>query len=525
MLTAFVIESYQLLQPDSANTTNQLLSQISAQLSSFTVTPSFVNATFSLPSTIPESAGFRPSSTDVNINLLWFLSLTLSLVTAFFTIAAQQWLRSLSLPRQLSVSNAVRLQQCHRRNMSFYQISNIITLLPVLLQIAVVLFLIGLYFFLNNLNERITIVYSAVALFPFVLYAISLFLPLLWPECPFKSPFVPSTAFVLKLIKFSLYVLAMVLFIVPGMLLVRLFTALLVRYGGTTGTVAGQPRARTHWQHVRWKLFANASRFGLHLRNLYASLFKQSGDFWPNLELGHLRRTREKESPRDKADALSAAPSFVPRTELRKLRACYLSLPSAHRIRCALNWLAMHLGYSGEEDISESGNWVLINEKFVSKVNEYLDTSLQDLLLQSLPHDLADSKSERDWVQEVPDITRVFIMLNQLVKLHNFELRRTFVPMLLNACEKQSLEVDAFWENEGVRGMNLPTVCLFQCSLEHTDETRVFEFDSSRTCLCLCIEAKLIFWWQKHAGSSAWQPAALRTSSVSSASSSLNSPL
>ncbi|KIP01116.1 hypothetical protein PHLGIDRAFT_56054, partial [Phlebiopsis gigantea 11061_1 CR5-6] len=93
VLTAFVVESYQSLQPDSASSTNQLLSQISVQLSSFTISPGFVNATSSIPSTSPVPARFRPESTDINVNLLWFLSLTLSLVAAFFTIAAQQWLR------------------------------------------------------------------------------------------------------------------------------------------------------------------------------------------------------------------------------------------------------------------------------------------------------------------------------------------------------------------------------------------------------------------------------------------------
>ncbi|KIP04103.1 hypothetical protein PHLGIDRAFT_57632, partial [Phlebiopsis gigantea 11061_1 CR5-6] len=93
VLTAFVIESYQSLQPGSASTTDQLLYQISVHLSSFTITPGFVNATSPMPPTSSISPNFELDPTDVKINLLWFLSLTLSLVAAFFTIAAQQWLR------------------------------------------------------------------------------------------------------------------------------------------------------------------------------------------------------------------------------------------------------------------------------------------------------------------------------------------------------------------------------------------------------------------------------------------------
>ena len=397
-----------------------------------------------------------------------------------------------------------------------------------MLQIAVVLFLVGLYFFLNEANERITIVYSAVTLFPFVLYATSLFLPLLLPECPFKSPLVPSVAFVLKLLQFLSYVFVMAFAILPAILLARLVTALLVRYGGVATTCSIRA------QHFRWRLFAIASRFELHMRNLHASLFKQTGDFWPNLELQYLRRTgkryqkadeqadgnadenadekadekadetadrktdekadRKTDKKADKkvdsdvfhsdfADALSAAPTFVPRTEFTRLKDCYTSMHPAQRTRCALNWTAMHLGYSGEEDISESRRWELIDAKFVEKVDKYFGTSLKALLLGSLPEDL----SKTDWVREVPDIARVFLMLNQLVKLHDIGLRDAFAPMLLDACEQQKVVSKGFWPNERIRGMSLPTICLFQCSLEYTEKAGVFQFNDSRAHLGLLL--------------------------------------
>ncbi|TFK86209.1 hypothetical protein K466DRAFT_493268, partial [Polyporus arcularius HHB13444] len=45
VLTAFNVQSYQLLQPGPADSTVALLQEISSQLRSFTISPPFVNST------------------------------------------------------------------------------------------------------------------------------------------------------------------------------------------------------------------------------------------------------------------------------------------------------------------------------------------------------------------------------------------------------------------------------------------------------------------------------------------------
>lgn len=124
--------------------------------------------------------------------MLWVLSLTLSLVAAFFAIAVQQWLRAFPLPRSLSVQDAVRLRHSRFSGLIRWQVPDVITLLPVLLQVAVVFFLVGLYLLLRKINHPISIAYAVISGLPFFLYAITLFLPLIDPSCPFKSPLVPS---------------------------------------------------------------------------------------------------------------------------------------------------------------------------------------------------------------------------------------------------------------------------------------------------------------------------------------------
>ncbi|EIW53896.1 uncharacterized protein TRAVEDRAFT_98338, partial [Trametes versicolor FP-101664 SS1] len=92
ILTAFNVQSYQLLQP--APTTDPVLvalQQISAQLSSFSTNPPFVNST---------QPAYRQTDTPtprapraaVWLNALWFSSLILSLSSASVGIMVKQWL-------------------------------------------------------------------------------------------------------------------------------------------------------------------------------------------------------------------------------------------------------------------------------------------------------------------------------------------------------------------------------------------------------------------------------------------------
>ncbi|KIP06867.1 hypothetical protein PHLGIDRAFT_90407, partial [Phlebiopsis gigantea 11061_1 CR5-6] len=90
VVTAFVVETYVLLQPDPMNTTNQLLAYgLSSQLS-----PSIFSS--ALNSTISSILSSRPFIVPISarwINSLFFVSLVLSLSAAFFGILAKQWLR------------------------------------------------------------------------------------------------------------------------------------------------------------------------------------------------------------------------------------------------------------------------------------------------------------------------------------------------------------------------------------------------------------------------------------------------
>ncbi|KAI9461291.1 hypothetical protein BJY52DRAFT_1211179 [Lactarius psammicola] len=95
VLTSFFIDSLQNLQPDPAQQSVYyqqqsvaMLAQISQQISS--IAPQ-VSVSSTPPPPYPE---FRPSFTDVQVNIFWLMGLVLSLSAALFATLVQQWVRS-----------------------------------------------------------------------------------------------------------------------------------------------------------------------------------------------------------------------------------------------------------------------------------------------------------------------------------------------------------------------------------------------------------------------------------------------
>ena len=191
VVTAFIIESYKALKQDPSEV---LLSRILAQLESR------VNGTDIL--TIPT---FTPNPSDIRINILWFLSLIFSLTTVLIGIISLQWLREHLRPHtDLEPQIAFSLHYLSVESLDRWYLPQIFTALPLLLQLALVLFLAGILDFLWSLNSIVAIpIAVAVGLSLFFLLwttvlpttqALLLFLPRLpWGNmprspCPYRSP-------------------------------------------------------------------------------------------------------------------------------------------------------------------------------------------------------------------------------------------------------------------------------------------------------------------------------------------------
>ncbi|ESK84362.1 hypothetical protein Moror_10171 [Moniliophthora roreri MCA 2997] len=139
VVTAFAIESYQWLDKDPADTTVILLTQlISLQING--------SQTTSL-----EPTQFKPDASSIRINIFWFLSLILSLASALFGLLCKQWVREHQRDTTTRTpGEALALRQLRRDSFEKWGVSSFLSALPILLEVALLFFFIGVLDLLWN---------------------------------------------------------------------------------------------------------------------------------------------------------------------------------------------------------------------------------------------------------------------------------------------------------------------------------------------------------------------------------------
>ena len=185
MLTAFIIDLYKQLQADSAEATALLLQQISVQLS---LVGTAELQTFNVQTFAGSNSSFTPDRAYVVINTTWFAALVFSLLSALIGIVAKQWLRAYITTLSSSPRENVRLRQYRHDGLVRWHVAEIVGSLPILLEIALVLFLHGLLQLLAKLNTTVFGVISAFVGMTFIFYFATAIIPVMISGSPFKSP-------------------------------------------------------------------------------------------------------------------------------------------------------------------------------------------------------------------------------------------------------------------------------------------------------------------------------------------------
>ncbi|KAI0801384.1 hypothetical protein C8Q74DRAFT_1400704 [Fomes fomentarius] len=188
VLTAFNVQSYQLLQPEPTDPTVTILNQISAQLNSFSLNPSFVNSTQPPLSAADLNPPFRAPWSAVWINSLWFSSLVCSLASASIALMVKQWLHELSIGVSGTSRESARIRQYRLNSLKRWHVGSIVIIIPVLLQLALFLFLVGLVILLWTLHGTVAAVATTLVWTLFVFVATTTLLPVLRVDCCYRSP-------------------------------------------------------------------------------------------------------------------------------------------------------------------------------------------------------------------------------------------------------------------------------------------------------------------------------------------------
>ncbi|KAJ6480511.1 hypothetical protein C8R47DRAFT_1018861, partial [Mycena vitilis] len=180
-LTAFLIESYKTLNPDSGDTTALLLAQISRQLAASANGTSFP---------IPPATPFTPPASSLVCNILWFISLGLSLTCALIATLLEQWARDFLHRADMRSAPVVRA-----RVFSFlyyglkrFKMHTVVEIIPLLLHASLFLFFVGLVAFLLPVNIVLTIVAGVILATVTGVYVLLTLLPLVHLDCPYRTP-------------------------------------------------------------------------------------------------------------------------------------------------------------------------------------------------------------------------------------------------------------------------------------------------------------------------------------------------
>ncbi len=181
VVTTFVAQTSQSLQVDYGEVTVSLLIEL------INVQCSALNG--SLMNDVPRSdLTFRPPTSDLCVNGLWFTSLSLSLAAALFAVLTKQWIHQYLSAPSGTPRDRCHVCQFHYMGLEQWRVGLIIGLLPVLMSASLAVFLVGLVLFIIPLCVSIASVVGAITFMSFSAYIVTNFLPILYPSCPYKTP-------------------------------------------------------------------------------------------------------------------------------------------------------------------------------------------------------------------------------------------------------------------------------------------------------------------------------------------------
>jgi WD40 repeat protein len=134
-------------------------------------------------------ADFHPSRVAQAVNVLWFSSLILSLFAALYGIFVKQWLNTYSNWSDIAdPQKAVLVRDVYRQGLKSWHVPNILATLPLLLQLALLFFVVGLVTYLWTVDYIVAGFISVLVSAGIVVAVVAIILPVYFDGCSYKSP-------------------------------------------------------------------------------------------------------------------------------------------------------------------------------------------------------------------------------------------------------------------------------------------------------------------------------------------------
>ncbi|QRV95287.1 activating signal cointegrator 1 complex subunit 3 [Ceratobasidium sp. AG-Ba] len=182
ILTAFVLESSKLLEPDRPEQTVALLVEISQALRA-----SAPQQGFSALPQFESDSEFHPNEHTVWVNCLWFLSLSISISVTLAAMLAKQWCYYFLSFRKGDTITQAEERQRRFNGLEKWKMREVLEHLPMLMHIALALFSVGLILYLWDLHIAVAATVSTVTVATLCLYLATTFVPVWDYSCPYKT--------------------------------------------------------------------------------------------------------------------------------------------------------------------------------------------------------------------------------------------------------------------------------------------------------------------------------------------------
>ncbi|KAI0338529.1 hypothetical protein BDW22DRAFT_1459825, partial [Trametopsis cervina] len=189
VLAGFVAMSFSLLKADPADSMVYIMMGMSIQAASYTITGDFINSTAPAPTSLPP---FVPTHNAIVVNILWTASLIVSLATASFAICVKQWLRGYTASTTSFALSKMRIRFFRRLALEDWDVLEIASALPLLLQMSLALFFVGLCYFTADIHPSVkNTAFPLVSAWAFFFITATI-LPIFSARCPYKTPALSS---------------------------------------------------------------------------------------------------------------------------------------------------------------------------------------------------------------------------------------------------------------------------------------------------------------------------------------------
>ncbi|KAJ7160617.1 hypothetical protein C8R43DRAFT_836983, partial [Mycena crocata] len=136
------------------------------------------------------TAPFAPPASSLVCNVFWFISLGLSLTSAFIATLVEQWARDFLHRAEMRSAPVIRARVYSflYYGLKRFKMHTVVEIIPLLLHASLILFFAGLVSFLTPVNTAVAVLAGCLLAVVTAVYSLITILPLYYLDTPYRTP-------------------------------------------------------------------------------------------------------------------------------------------------------------------------------------------------------------------------------------------------------------------------------------------------------------------------------------------------